>query len=156
MSGERRSRRYRAEKAPVLERWLTSPAMWMVRVQLAPLNCNINPIVGKIDGLRPWSISYLTNRMRLVGNADVIALHPWKFEIFLNLIYNIYTRSGELRTFFLSFLSDSPDRSGKYTKALFWTAPMPVGQVGIKYETSFNKFCIGQVATAYTMSVAGR
>ena len=50
----------------------------MVRVQLAPLNCNINPIVGKIDGLRPRSISYLTNRMRLVGNADVIAISPLK------------------------------------------------------------------------------
>ena len=154
MSGERRSRRYRAERAPVLERWLTSPAMWRVRVQLAPLNCNINPIVGKLDVLRPRTISYLTNRMRLVGNADVIAFHPWKFENFLNLIYNIYTRSGELRTFFLSFLSDSPDRSGKCT----WKSQerQSVGQVGIKHETSFNKFCIGQVATAYTMSVAGR
>ena len=120
-----------------------------VRVQLAPLNCNINPSVRRNTLLGPqaWDKS---------GNADVIAFHPWKFEKFLNLIYNIYTRSGELRTFFLSFLSDSPDRSGKYTKALFWIALMPVGQVGIKYETSFNKSCIGQVATAYTMSVAGR
>ena len=91
----------------------------MVRVQQTPLNSNINPIVGKLDVLRPRTISYLTNRMRLVGNADVIAFHTLKFEKNKNLIYNIYTRSGELRTFFLSFLSDSPDRSGKYTKALF-------------------------------------
>ena len=136
--------------------WPSLLLEWTVRVQQTPLNSNINPIVGKLDVLRPRTISYLTNRMRLVGNADVIALHPWKFEKILIFLYNIYTRSGELRTFFLSFLSDSPDRSGKYTKALFWIALMPVGQVGIKYETSFNKSCIGQVATAYTMSVAGR
>lgn len=41
-----------------------------------PLNSNINPIVGKSDILRPRIISRLTNRMRLVGNADVIAIHP--------------------------------------------------------------------------------
>jgi hypothetical protein len=61
---------------------------------------------------------------------------PLNFDFFKNLIYNIYTRSGELRTFFLSFLSDSPDRSGKCT----WKSQerQSVGQVGIKHETSFN------------------
>ena len=48
----------------------------MVRVQLAPLNCNINPIVGKTNPQRPRVVDCFTNRMRLVGNADVIAFHP--------------------------------------------------------------------------------
>ena len=50
----------------------------MVRIQLAPLNCNINSIVGKINPQRPRVKDCFTNLVRLVGNADVRAIFIYK------------------------------------------------------------------------------
>jgi hypothetical protein len=46
--------------------------MEMVRVQLAPLNCNINSVVGEINPQRP-RVEDCRTSTKLVGNADVRA-----------------------------------------------------------------------------------